>query len=63
MRIVLFHPDYDCRLWNLTTICLSQYPLGQVDTDARGLALLLQDYRRWGLSPRPENMIIIAGAG
>jgi hypothetical protein len=48
---ILFHPDYNRRLWSLTR---SADPLPQW----KGRSRAPQDdlgYRRWGVAPRPEN--------
>jgi len=50
---VLFHPDFNRRLRHLTW---SAWPF-QME-GARGLATGVA-YRRWGLSPRPENVRIL----
>ena len=42
-----FHPDYDRRPWNLTGLLTPAWP-------GRSRAYL-SIYRRWGLSPRPED--------
>src|SRR5712664_4209138 len=49
---VLFHPDFNRRLRNHTE---SADPFSQGEEGARGLGLI-HPYRRWGLSPRPENI-------
>src|SRR3954447_26318327 len=49
---VLFHPDFNRRLRNHTE---SADPSSRAEEGARGLGLL-RPYRRWGLSPRPENI-------
>ncbi len=46
----LFHPDYDRRLWNYTRSAVTPGSSGA----ARGLGACAP-YRRWGVSPRPEN--------
>src|SRR5215468_10640208 len=48
----LFHPDFNRRLRN----CTESADPSLFGEGARGLRPLLGDpYRRWGLSPRPEN--------
>src|SRR3982751_1683587 len=49
---VLFHPDSNRRLRNCTE---SADPSSLGNEGARGLGLI-HPYRRWGLSPRPENI-------
>jgi len=53
---VLFHPDYNRRLRNHTE---SADPFSRQEKleeeGARGLGLR-HPYRRWGFSPRPENI-------
>src|SRR5690606_29276886 len=59
MRLpVLYHPDYDRRLWNHTrsadpveAACGSRQKLHQ----ALAGWMLAHHHRRWGISPRPEN--------
>ena len=52
---VLFHPDFNRRLRNHTDL-LTLFPVGLPrEEGARGLGLL-RLYRRWGLTPRPENI-------
>ena len=50
---VLFHPDFNRRLRNRTE---SADP-ADCSAGARGLWRSLAIYRRWGLSPRPENAV------
>src|SRR5213079_108042 len=53
---VLFHPDFNRRLRNHTESADPFSPRNfPVEKGARGLGLL-HPYRRWGLSPRPENI-------
>ena len=49
---VLFHPDCNRRLRSCTE---SADPSSLLEEGARGLGLL-HPYRRWGFSPRPENI-------
>ncbi len=51
---VLSHPDYDRRLWNHTR---SADPARHGPAGARGLREEFLPYRRWGISPRPENFL------
>ncbi|MBV6400288.1 MAG: hypothetical protein CNIPEHKO_00571 [Anaerolineales bacterium] len=46
--ISFFHPDYDCRLWNYTSIV--PYDRLKSVVTARGL------YRRSGIAPCPEGL-------
>src|SRR6202021_3667130 len=51
---VLFHPDFNRRLRNRTE---SADPFSQADGKKALAGLGLgHPYRRWGLSPRPENI-------
>jgi len=56
---VLFHPDYDRRLRDLT----GSADLGGLASGKRSRARYhdkntsRQHYRRWGFSPRPENSV------
>jgi len=57
---VLFHPDYDRRLRIHTESADPSSPVSKTswfprEEGARGLGLL-HPYRRWGFSPRPENI-------
>jgi hypothetical protein len=49
---VLFHPDCDRRLRILTK---SAVPADTIDGRSRAYAIA-RHHRRWGLSPRPENV-------
>jgi len=50
-RFSLSHPDYNRRLWNHTR---SAWPCRYC---RRSRAVLCRNHRRWGVSPRPENML------
>ena len=58
-RPVLFHPDFNRRLRIHTESAdpsSQKNPKGDAEEEgARGLGLV-HPYRRWGVSPRPENI-------
>lgn len=52
---VLLHPDYDRRLRNLTGSADPQTIAGWWRSRAQLVISDDSSYRRWGISPRPEN--------
>jgi len=50
---ILFHPDCDRRLWHRTRSAVLRVDYGALAGSPIG-----SGYRRWGLSPRPENRFI-----
>jgi len=54
-RPVLFHPDFNRRLRSHTESADPSSPEDPGKEGARGLGLV-HPYRRWGVSPRPENI-------
>ena len=53
--IVLFHPDYTVGLGikpSLLTLCETRIPLRRSRADG-----LSPKHRRWGITPRPENVL------
>jgi hypothetical protein len=67
---IFFHPDYDRRLWHRTRSAdPARISRLQVTLTTRALAgslasaIALPAYRRWGISPRPEDALIAGISG
>src|SRR5687767_573990 len=52
---IFFHPDCDRRLWHRTRSADPFFPPRSGKKGARGL-VACATYRRWGISPRPEDV-------
>jgi len=67
---IFFHPDCDRRLWLLTRSADPAAAFGRLKTallralaGSPACAFALPAYRRWGISPRPEDALIAGRTG
>ena len=67
---IFFHPDCDRRLWLLTRSADPAAAFGRLKTallralaGSPACAFALPAYRRWGISPRPEDALIAGSTG